>query len=51
MVAYVKGVSDNVAPMLYQLGIRITMLSRELLATADLSRDGAAQRDDRALAS
>jgi hypothetical protein len=50
MVAYVKGVSDNVAPMLYQLGIRITMLSPELLATADLSRYGAVVVGPRAFA-
>ena len=35
-VAYIKGVSDNVAPMLYQLGIRVTCSPPELLATADL---------------
>jgi len=49
-VAYVKGVSDNVAPMLHQLGIRVTMLSPELLATADLSRYGAVVVGPRAFA-
>jgi hypothetical protein len=50
MIAYVKGVSDNVAPMLHQLGIRVTMLSPELLATADLSRYGAVVVGPRAFA-
>jgi LmbE family N-acetylglucosaminyl deacetylase len=49
-IAYVKGVSDNVAPMLHQLGIGITMLSPELLATADLSRYGAVVVGPRAFA-
>jgi hypothetical protein len=37
-VAYVSGVSDDVAPMLEQLGVRVTMLDAAQLATADLSR-------------
>jgi hypothetical protein len=49
-IAYVKGVSDNVAPMLHQLGIRVTMLSPELLASADLSRYGAVVVGPRAFA-
>jgi hypothetical protein len=49
-VAYIKGVGDNVAPMLQQLGIRITMLSPELLATADLTRYGAVVVGPRAFA-
>jgi len=49
-IAYVKGVSDNVAPMLHQLGIRVTMLSPELLTTADLSRYGAVVVGPRAFA-
>jgi len=49
-VAYVKGVSDNVAPMLHQLGIRVTMLPPDLLATADLSRYGAVVVGPRAFA-
>ena len=49
-IAYVKGVSDNVAPMLHQLGIRVTMMPPELLATADLSRYGAVVVGPRAFA-
>jgi len=49
-VAYIKGVSDNVAPMLQQLGVRVTMLAPELLATADLSRYGAVVVGPRAFA-
>ena len=49
-IAYVKGVSDNVAPMLHQLGMRVTMLPPELLATADLSRYGAVVVGPRAFA-
>jgi LmbE family N-acetylglucosaminyl deacetylase len=49
-IAYIKGVSDNVAPMLYQLGLRVTMLAPELLATADLSRYGAVVVGPRAFA-
>ncbi|HEY0997373.1 MAG TPA: PIG-L family deacetylase [Gemmatimonadaceae bacterium] len=37
-VAYVAGVSDDVAPMLQQLGVRVTVLDAAQLATADLSR-------------
>ena len=40
-IAYIRGVGDNVAPMLHQLGLKVTMLAPELLATADLSRYGA----------
>lgn len=36
-VAYVRGVGDNVAPALEQLGIPVTMLDPAHLATADLS--------------
>jgi hypothetical protein len=49
-VAYIKGVSDNVAPMLQQLGLRVTELAPELLATADLSRYGAVVVGPRAFA-
>jgi hypothetical protein len=49
-IAYIKGVGDNVAPMLHQLGIRVTMLPPELLATADLSRYGAVVVGPRAFA-
>jgi hypothetical protein len=37
-IAYVPGVGDNVAPMLAQLGIPLTVIEPEKLATADLSR-------------
>jgi LmbE family N-acetylglucosaminyl deacetylase len=37
-VAYVPGVGDNVAPMLQQLGIPLTIIEPEKLAGADLSR-------------
>ena len=37
-VAYVPGVGDNVAPMLAQLGIPVTVIDPEKLADADLSR-------------
>lgn len=40
-VAYVRGVSDNVAPMLEDLGLDLTLLAPADLATADLSRFGA----------
>ena len=49
-VAYIRGVGDNVAPMLHQLGLKITMLAPELLATADLSRYGAVVVGPRAFA-
>jgi LmbE family N-acetylglucosaminyl deacetylase len=49
-VAYVRGVSDNVAPMLQQLGLQVTVLPPELLATADLSRYGAVVVGPRAFA-
>ncbi|MEO8562786.1 MAG: PIG-L family deacetylase [bacterium] len=50
-VAYIRGVGDNVAPMLYQLGLKVTMLAPDLLATADLSRYGAVVVGPRAFAS
>jgi hypothetical protein len=37
-VGYVPGVGDNVAPMLAQLGVPVTVLDPATLATADLSR-------------
>jgi LmbE family N-acetylglucosaminyl deacetylase len=36
-VAYIRGVSDNVAPALQQLGIPVTVLSPQDLARADLA--------------
>jgi LmbE family N-acetylglucosaminyl deacetylase len=50
MVAYVRGVGDNVAPMLNQLGVQITLLTPEELATVDLSRYGAVVVGPRAFA-
>jgi LmbE family N-acetylglucosaminyl deacetylase len=49
-IAYIRGVGDNVAPMLYQLGIKVTVIPPELLATADLSRYGAVVVGPRAFA-
>jgi hypothetical protein len=49
-VAYIRGVGDNVAPLLHQLGLKVTMLAPELLATADLSRYGAVVVGPRAFA-
>jgi hypothetical protein len=37
-VAYVPGVGDNVAPMLEQLGVPITIIEPDKVATADLAR-------------
>lgn len=37
-VGYVRGVGDNVAPMLRELGVPLTMLDPAQLGTADLSR-------------
>lgn len=37
-VAYVPGVGDNVAPVLEQLGVPLTMLDPEAIPQADLSR-------------
>ena len=37
-VAYIPGVGDNVAPMLAQLGVPITIVEPDKVATVDLSR-------------
>jgi LmbE family N-acetylglucosaminyl deacetylase len=37
-VAYVPGVGDNVAPMLTQLGVPVTVIEPDKVAAADLSR-------------
>jgi hypothetical protein len=37
-IAYIPGVGDNVAPMLEQLGIPVTLIEPEKLTSADLSR-------------
>lgn len=49
-VAYVRGVGDNVAPMLSQLGLAVAMIAPESLVTADLSRYGAVVVGPRAFA-
>jgi hypothetical protein len=49
-IAYIRGVGDNVAPMLYQLGLKVTLVPPELLATADLSRYSAIVVGPRAFA-
>ena len=49
-IAYIQGVGDNVAPMLSQLGLAVTIVSPESLATADLSRYGAIVIGPRAFA-
>ena len=49
-LAYIRGVGDNVAPMLQELGVSVTMLSPEQLATADLSRFGSVVVGPRAFA-
>jgi hypothetical protein len=38
LVAYIRGVGDNVAPTLEQLGISVTMVDPAALPTTDLSR-------------
>ncbi len=50
LVAYVQGVGDNVAPMLSQLGIGISLLTPAELATTNLSRFGAVVLGPRAFA-
>jgi LmbE family N-acetylglucosaminyl deacetylase len=49
-IAYLRGVGDNVAPMLEQLGLAVTTIAPEQLATADLSRYGAVVVGPRAFA-
>jgi LmbE family N-acetylglucosaminyl deacetylase len=49
-IAYIAGVGDNVAPMLSQLGLGVTTIAPEQLATADLSRFGAVVVGPRAFA-
>jgi LmbE family N-acetylglucosaminyl deacetylase len=49
-IAYIPGVGDNVAPMLSQLGIGVTTIAPEQLATTDLSRYGAVVVGPRAFA-
>jgi len=40
-IAYIAGVGDNVAPMLEQLGVTVTVLDPAVLARTDLSKFGA----------
>jgi hypothetical protein len=49
-VAYIPGVGDNVAPMLSQLGLRVTLVAPEQLEGTDLSRFGAVVVGPRAFA-
>jgi hypothetical protein len=49
-VAYIPGVGDNVAPMLAQLGLAVTTIAPDQVATADLSRYGAIVVGPRAFA-
>jgi LmbE family N-acetylglucosaminyl deacetylase len=49
-IAYIRGVGDNVAPMLEQLGLKVTPLGAEQLADTDLSKFGAIVVGPRAFA-
>lgn len=49
-VAYIRGVGDNVAPMLHELGLGVTVVAPELLESMDLSRFGAVVVGPRAFA-
>ena len=49
-IAYIRGVGDNVAPMLEQLGMQVTLVTPEELRGADLSRYGAVVVGPRAFA-
>ncbi|MEP6732209.1 MAG: PIG-L family deacetylase [bacterium] len=49
-IAYIRGVGDNVAPMLEQLGLKVSLLTPEQLAEQDLSRFGAIVVGPRAFA-
>jgi LmbE family N-acetylglucosaminyl deacetylase len=49
-VAYIRGVGDNVAPMLAQLGMKVTMVTPDELAGTDLSKFGAVVVGPRAFA-
>jgi hypothetical protein len=49
-VAYVRGVGDNVAPMLMQLGVQVKVLAPDELERADLSDFGAVVVGPRAFA-
>ena len=49
-IAYIQGVGDNVAPMLSELGMKVTMLAPEDLASTDLSKFGSIVVGPRAFA-
>jgi hypothetical protein len=49
-VAYIRGVGDNVATMLGQLGMKVTMVTPEELADTDLSKFGSVVVGPRAFA-
>ena len=49
-IAYIRGVGDNVATMLGELGLKVTMLAPEELGSADLSKYGAIVVGPRAFA-
>ncbi len=49
-IAYIRGVGDNVATMLSELGMQVTMLAPEDLGSADLSKFGAIVVGPRAFA-
>ena len=49
-VAYIRGVGDNVATMLGQLGLKVTMVTPEDLADTDFSKFGAVVVGPRAFA-
>jgi LmbE family N-acetylglucosaminyl deacetylase len=49
-IAYIQGVGDNVAPMLTQLGLSVTMIAPDKLGDTDLSGFGAVVVGPRAFA-
>ena len=49
-IAYIRGVGDNVAMMLVELGMKVTMLTPEEVGAADLSKFGAIVVGPRAFA-
>ena len=49
-IAYIRGVGDNVATMLGQLGMKVTLVTPEELADADLTKFGAVVVGPRAFA-
>jgi LmbE family N-acetylglucosaminyl deacetylase len=49
-IAYIRGVGDNVAPMLAQLGLQVSLVTPEELRSADLSKFGAVVVGPRAFA-